>query len=63
MTKRFGFHSNPRGAGEIKDFSISIDFKTQKHRVLLVFSVKSARLCQTLWKILAYFLFILLEKI
>ena len=32
--KRFGFHSNSRGADEIKDLSISIDFQAQKHGVV-----------------------------
>ena len=34
MTKRFGFHSNSRGADEIKDLPISIDFQIQKHGVV-----------------------------
>ena len=34
MTKSFGFYSNSRGADEIKDLSISIDFQIQKHGVV-----------------------------
>ena len=34
MAKRFGFHSNSRGADEIKNLPISIDFQKQKHRVV-----------------------------
>ena len=32
--KRFGFHSNSRGANEIKDLTISIDFQIKKHGVV-----------------------------
>ena len=34
MTKHFGFHSNSRGADEIKGLPISIDFQAQKHGVV-----------------------------
>ena len=34
MTKCFGFHSNSRGADEIKDLPNSIDFRIQKHGVV-----------------------------
>ena len=34
MTKHFGFHSNFRGADEIKNLPISIDFKAHKHGVV-----------------------------
>ena len=33
-TKRFGFHSNSRGADEIKDLPILIDFQAYKHKVV-----------------------------
>ena len=32
--KHFRFHSNSRGADEIKDLAISIDFHTQKYRAV-----------------------------
>ena len=31
MIKRFGFHSNSRGADEMKYLPISIDFQAKKH--------------------------------
>ena len=34
MTQRFGFHLNSRGADEIKDLPISVDFQKQKHGVV-----------------------------
>ena len=34
MAKRSGFHLSSRGADEIKDLPISIDFQIQKHGVV-----------------------------
>ena len=34
MRKRLGFYSNSRGADEIRDLSISIDFQIYKHGVV-----------------------------
>ena len=34
MTKRFEFHSNSRGADEIKDLPISIGYQAQKQEVV-----------------------------
>ena len=43
MTKRFGFYSNSRGADEIKDLPISIDFQIKKHGV--VTPVPKSQIC------------------
>ena len=34
MTKRFRFHSSSRGANEIEDMPISIDFQAYNHGVV-----------------------------
>ena len=48
MTKRFGFRSNSRGADEIKDLPISIDFQVQKHGVVTPGKVEIVLSTQTL---------------
>ena len=41
-TKRFGLHSNSRGADEIKDLWISIDFRNRNTELLLTFIIISS---------------------
>ena len=41
VTKSFGFYSNFRGADQIKDLPISIDFRNRNSELLLMFSIIS----------------------
>ena len=41
LTRRFGLHSNSRGADEIKDLPISIDLRNRNTELLLLFSIIS----------------------
>ena len=41
MTKRFGLHSNSRGAVEIKDLLISLDFRNRNTELLFLFRIIS----------------------
>ena len=42
MKKRFRFNSDSRGADEIKDLTIPIDFRNRNTELLLLFSIISA---------------------
>ena len=47
VTRRFGLHSDSRGAVEIKDLPISIDFRNRNTELLLLFSIISPWLHRT----------------